>query len=162
MESERKSKTLAKRFLSCFSCHRVGKIRPVVTTLKTAYVCHFEEAILNLQRVLILSFSSHCQGAEGGGHMGFRCQQPLGLPQAHLLCSHQASLPDTPHLSLHRLALGVKQSLLKANGILLGLCFITQTLCCFSPMVVAYHSSLPVGEDQGPHICVLADDSLPH
>lgn len=36
----------------------------------------------------------------------------------------------------------------------------SQTQHCFTPMVVAYHSSLPLGECQVPHICVLADDSL--
>lgn len=106
------------------------------------------------------SFSSHCQGVEAGDHTRFKCQQPLGLPQAHSFHSRQVSLSDTPHLSLHRLFLGVKQSLLKANGVLLGLCFITQTQRCFTPMVVAYLSFLPVGEHQVPHIWVLADDSL--
>lgn len=92
--------------------------------------------------------------------MGFKCKQPLGLPQAHPLHSHQIFRPDTPHLSLHRVCLGVKQSLLKANGILLGLCFITQTQCCFTRMVVAHYSSLPVQECQVPHIWVFADDRL--
>lgn len=141
---------------------RIGKIRSVVTTLKTTCICHFEEAILNLQHVLILTpqlFLPLPRDRSWRSHKVWVPTAP-GAPPGSSLHSHQVSLPDTSHLSLHRLFLGVKQSLLKANGILLCLCFITQTQCCFTPTVVAYLSSLPVGEHQAPHIWVLADDSL--
>lgn len=161
MESERKSKAVAQGFLFLSSQDRKHQTSSG----------HFEHSLYlsfwgsNPKSAACtcshtLSFSSRCQGAEGEVLMGFECQQPLGLPQAHPLHSHQVSLPDTPDLSLHRLFLRVKQSLLKADGILLGLCFITQTQCCFTPMVGAYHPSLPVGKCQVPQICVLADDSL--
>lgn len=45
----------------------------------------------------------------------------------------------------------------KANGILVGLCFLTQTQCCFTTVALAHCSSLPVGEDQVPQMWVPAD-----
>lgn len=125
MECERKSKTAAQRFLFLSSQgrkHQTSSDHSEDSLYLSFWGSHPKSAACTHSHTL--SFSSHCQGAEGGVHMGFKCQQPLGLPQAHPLHSHQVSLPDTPHLSLHRLFLRVKQSLLKANGTLLGLCFI--------------------------------------
>lgn len=107
MESESKSKTVAQRFLFLSSQDRKDQTSSD----------HFEDSLYlsfwgshpksaACAHSHTLSFSSHCQGAEGGGQMRFKCQEPLRLPQAHPLHSHQVSLPDAPHLSLLRAFLG--------------------------------------------------------
>lgn len=155
MESERKSKTVAKRFLFLSSQDRKNQTSND----------HFEDRLhlsfwgshpksAACAHSHTLSFSSHCQGAEGGGHMGFKCQEPLGLPLAHPLHSHLSPWQPTPLLA-QALSWGEPVSA-QGKWDPAG-----PVLYYLNPVVFHSHSSLPIGADQVPHIWVLADDSLP-
>lgn len=98
-----------------------------------------------------------------GGTRGLGSHSPWG---SHRLipttASSEGSFPAAPNLSLPPLFWGKSILCRKANGILGGcLCFLTQTQCCFTTMGLAHYSSLPVGEDQVPHIWVPVDSLCP-
>lgn len=97
MESESKSKTVAQRFLFLSSQDRKDQTSGD----------HFEDSLYlsfwgshaksaACAHSHTLSFSSHCQGAEGGGQMWFKSKSPWGSPRL-IPSTATRSLSLTPH-----------------------------------------------------------------